>query len=366
LIRQQLAFDTTPARQALDRADALAPDAPETEMARGYYVYYGKGEYAAALAHFQAVHQARPSDIQAVAAIGYIARRQGNWKSALEYEERVAGLDPRSANPLWDLGGTYIQLRRFAEARQILERAIVLNPDYEAARAFLFSSLLGAGDTARAATFARESDGHVGGWTSAWMRSTVALLRRDYATALSVMIANRPANAPQQRWRLMFIALDAHVAGRAQMAALYADSARRLAEEDIKRLTGWRDVFGQLADAHAGLGLAQALLGDKETALREGRIAAALNTVSRDAVEGPRGAGQLAAIYLLVGERDSALAQVRYLLTIPAWNAYGRPGTITGTAGALRLDPLCDPLRVDPRFDALLREAAKLEREAAR
>jgi hypothetical protein len=198
------------------------------------------------------------------------------------------------------------------------------------------------------------------------MRSTVALLRRDYATAISVMIANRPANAPQQRWRLMFIALDAHVAARPEMAALYADSARRLAEQDIKRLTGWRDVFGQLADAHAGLGLAQALLGDKDMALREGRIAAALNTVSRDAVEGPRGAGQLATIYLLVGERDSALAQVQYLLTFPAWNAYGRPGSITGTAGALRLDPLCDPLRGDPRFAALLREAAKLEREAAR
>ncbi|HUL02213.1 MAG TPA: protein kinase [Gemmatimonadales bacterium] len=364
LIRQQLAFDTTPARQALDRAEALAPDAPETEMARGYYVYYGKGEYAAALRHFQAVHQARPSDIQAAAAIGFIQRRQGDWNGALESEQRVAGLDPRSPNPLWDIGGTYQQLRRFAAARQVLERALVLNPDYEAARVFMFFTLWGAGDTARLATFARESEGHVGEWSMGWMNRAVALAHRDYPTALRLMTTSRPATEPQRRWRLLYIALDAHAAGQTQLAAAYADSVRRLAEEDLRRLTGWRDVFGQLADAHANLGLAQALLGDTETALREGRIAAALNSVSRDAVEGPRGAGQLAAIYVLTGERDSALAQLHYLLTIPA--QFGRPGMISGTAGALRLDPLCDPLRGDPRFAALLRDAVKLEREAAR
>ena len=139
---------------------------------------------------------------------------------------------------------------------------------------------------------------------------------------------------------------------------------RRLAEEDLKRLTGWRDVFGQLADAHANLGLAQALLSDKDAAVREGRIAAALNNVTRDAVEGPRSAGHLAAIYILVNDRDSAFAQLHYLLTIPT--AEGRPGSIIGTAGGLRLEPLCDPLRGDPRFDALLRDAEQREREVAR
>ena len=364
LIRQQLAFDTTPARQALDRAAALAPDAPETEMARGYYAYYAKGEYGEALVHFQAVHKARPSDVEALAAVGYIARRRGDWSGALEYEQRVADLDPRSAPPLWDMGGTYQQLRRFDASRQVLERALVLNPDYEAARAFMFLTLWGAGDTTRLMAFVKESEAHVGAWTMSWMNSNVALARRDYPTAIRVMTASRPANEPQRRWRLLFIALDAHVAGEKALAAAYADSVRRLAEEDLKRLTGWRDVFGQLADAHANLGLAQALLSDKDAAVREGRIAAALNNVTRDAVEGPRSAGHLAAIYLLVNDRDSAFAQLHYLLTIPT--AEGRPGSIIGTAGGLRLEPLCDPLRGDPRFDALLRDAEQREREVAR
>jgi serine/threonine-protein kinase len=361
LIRQQLAFDTTPARQALDRAEALAPHAPETDMARGYYLYYARGEYAAALGHFQAVHRARPSDNAALAAIGYILRRQGDWKSALEYEERVAGLDPRSPQPLWDIGGTHLQMRRFAAARQVLERALVLNPDYEAARIFLFSSLYASGDTARTAAFAKESEGHVDAWTRTWMSHTVAVWRRDYATAIDRMIASQPSTAPQQRWRLLFIALDAHAAHRSQLVAVYADSVRRQAQDDIKRLSGWNDVFGQLADAHASLGVAQALLGATDAAVREGVIAAALNNVSRDAVEGPRGAAQLAAIYLLAGQRDSAFAQLRYLLTIPA--AFARPSVITATAAGLRLDPLCDPLRRDPRFDALVRDATNLERE---
>jgi tetratricopeptide (TPR) repeat protein len=364
LIRQQLAFDTTPARDALDRAVAIAPDAPETEMARGYYAYYAKGAYGEALGHFQMVQKARPSDVAALAAVGYIARRRGDWNGALEYEQRVAALDPRSPQPLWDIAGTHQQLRRFAAARQVLERALVLNPDYEAARFFQFATLWGAGDTTRLAAFVKESDGHVGAWTMGWMNRVLALNRRDYATAIRVMTTTPTANEPQRRWRLMSIALDAQVGGQRQLAVAYADSARRLAEADLKRLAGWRDVFGQLADAHGSLGLAAAVLGDKATALREGRIAAEMNNVSRDAVEGPRGAGQLAAIYLLVGERDSALSQLRYMLTIPA--QFDRPGSITATAAGLRLDPLCNLLRGDPRFDALLREAAKLEREAAR
>jgi hypothetical protein len=244
----------------------------------------------------------------------------------------------------------------------VLERALVLNPDYEAARVFLFFSLFGEGDTARAAAFAKESEGHVSAWITSWMNRTVAAWRRDYGSAIGLMTASRPTTGPQQRWRQLFIALDAHAAGRGQIAAAYADSVRRQAEDDIKRLTGWRDVFGQLADAHASLGLAQALLGAKDAAVREGVIAAALNNVSRDAVEGPRGAGQLAAIYVLAGERDSAFAQLHYLLTIPA--AYGRPGSVTATAAGLRLDPLWDPLRGDPRFAALVRKAAAREREA--
>ena len=361
LIRQGLAYDTTPARRALDRAEALAPDAPETELARGFYEYYAKGQYAAALQQFRAVERARPSEGVAVAAIGYIMRRQGDWRGALERGLRVTALDPRDPNALWDLAGTYLFLRRFAAADRTLERALILSPDYEVARVFLFANRCGSGDTARAATVVDEAGSNVSPWVSAWMQSHLALLRRDYPRAIRLLAAARPTNLPERRGRLLLLALAYHAAGQARGTAVYADSVRRQAEADERRLPRGRDVFGVLADVHGYLGIAAALLGRNEEAVREGRIAADLNPVSRDATEGPRSAAQLAAIYVLVGDRDAALERLRYLTNVPS--THWRPGPSIVTAAVLRLDPLYDPLRSDPRFDALVRDAAAREQE---
>jgi hypothetical protein len=84
--------------------------------------------------------------------------------------------------------------------------------------------------------------------------------------------------------------------------------------------------------------------------------------VSRDAIEGPRSIAQLAGIYALLGDHDAALERLRYLTTIRATHWRAGPSTIT--AAVLRLDPLYDPLRRDPRFAALVRDAAAWEREA--
>jgi len=363
LIRQYLAYDTTPARRALDRAESLAPDAPETELARGFYEYYAKGDYGAALKHFRAVERARPSDAGAVQAIGYILRRQGDWRGALEHGLRITELDPRDPSALWDLGGTYLWLRRFAPANRALERALILYPDYESAIVFLFASRFSSGDTALAAKVAKDAVGHVNPWTAAWMQGEMALLRRDYPSAIRLMTESRPINAPQQRSRLLLIALAYHAAGQTRATAVYADSVRQEAEADVRRLAGWRDVFGGLADIHGYLGLAHALLGHKEAAVKEGQIAVELNPVSRDAIEGPRSVAQLAAIYVLVGDRDAAFDRLQFLTTV--LSTHWRPGPSLTTAGVLRLDPLWDPLRGDPRFDPLVRDEAAREREGA-
>jgi serine/threonine-protein kinase len=353
MIRQNLVYDTAPPRQALDRAESLAPGAPATQLARGFYTYYAKGAYAEALAQFRAVERARPSEADAVAAIGYILRRQGDLDRALQVELRLTGLDPRDPNALWDLGGTYEYLRRFSDADRVLERALILYPDYEAATLFQFAIRFAAGDTARAAATAAGARSHVSPWVLAWMQSEVALVRRDYSTALRLLASAQTTTAPQRRDRLLLLALVAHAAGQPARAATYADSVRMQAEADVRRLAGWPDVFGSIADVHGRLGLAYALLGRKDAAVQEGRIAVRLNPIERDVTEGPRTISQLAAIYLLVGERDSALDRLRYLSNVPM--TYWRPGPSMISAAVLRLDPLYDPLRGDPRFEALVK-----------
>jgi tetratricopeptide (TPR) repeat protein len=97
---------------------------------------------------------------------------------------------------------------------------------------------------------------------------------------------------------------------------------------------------------HSALGLSYALLGRKDEAIREGELAVELWPVSKDALKGPTFVRNLAQIYVWVGEADSALDRIEYLLSIPSWVS----------VGVLRVEPNWDPLRDHPRFQALLEE----------
>jgi tetratricopeptide (TPR) repeat protein len=95
---------------------------------------------------------------------------------------------------------------------------------------------------------------------------------------------------------------------------------------------------------HAELGVVLAGLGRKEDAINAGKKAVELLPESKDAVDGPKTTAALAEIYAWVGEPDEALRLLDHLLTVP--NGL--------TVPLLKLDPVWDPLRKDPRFQALI------------
>jgi serine/threonine-protein kinase len=95
---------------------------------------------------------------------------------------------------------------------------------------------------------------------------------------------------------------------------------------------------------HASLGVVLAGLGQKEDAINEGKKAVELLPESEDAVDGPKATAALAEIYAWVGEHDEAFRLLDHLLAVP--NGL--------TVPLLKLDPVWDPLRKDPRFKALI------------
>jgi serine/threonine-protein kinase len=95
---------------------------------------------------------------------------------------------------------------------------------------------------------------------------------------------------------------------------------------------------------HAQHGLILAALGEKEAAINEGKKAVELLPESQDAFDGPRCTCSLAQIYALTGETDEAFRLIDHLLETPAGL----------TISLLKLDPIWDPLRNDPRFQALI------------
>jgi Flp pilus assembly protein TadD len=97
------------------------------------------------------------------------------------------------------------------------------------------------------------------------------------------------------------------------------------------------------------LGLIDAGLGRKEEAIREGRHAAELTPIAKDAVRGAHIMEYLGVIYAWTGEKDRAIEQIAATLQVPSLLTYGQ----------LRLHPFWDPLRGDPRFEKLCEEARK-------
>ncbi len=120
-------------------------------------------------------------------------------------------------------------------------------------------------------------------------------------------------------------------------AQAYADSARMLLEPLSFPLNDFDIVTRSLGQCYA-------LLDRKEEAIREGRKAVDLMPVSKDAYAGPWSIVSMANIYTLVGDHDAAIDQLAYLLSIPCGMTVHR----------LRLDPVWDPLREQPRFKELL------------
>jgi len=300
-------------RSAMERATALQPDLPETHLARGYYRYWGFRDYPGALEEFRSALTIRPNDAEMVEAIGLIQRRQGRWTEALATIGRASQLEAQSISFTVDAAETACQMRRYSLCKRYAERVVRIAPDRFLGYAFLaVVEYQARGDVESTRRLLHESLGREDRAT-ALVRNGWFLARigtpQDREAVLSLPVAAYASDSANyyadkgDLWRLR---------GDSVHARAYYDSMRTFAAERV-RLQPGDDL------AHANLGYADAHLGRRDEAEREGRRAIELLPVSRDAFDGPANLLNLARIYSAVGNRDSAVAVLRQLLEIPCW-----------------------------------------------
>jgi serine/threonine-protein kinase len=350
-VRDGFTTDTLPARVALDRAVALAPSSAQTEIAQAYYAYYAQGDYASALQHFKAVGVQRPGDAEAIQGVGYIARRRGQWEDALAAERRVIVLDPRDPGALYDLGDTYASLRQYDRAEELERRALILDPTNDGATSFLVAVVLfGRGDTAATRSLLTTLPSGVSPFIVQYGTAMLERVERHFDasdSAVDRMPVQRLIDRPN---RLLLLALNARAEGSAVRAVRYADSAAATARAFLASSAS-ADVFGNRADFYTALGVAEAIQGKAEDAVRDGERAVQLNPASRDALEAPRSEEGLILIHVLLGHRDEAVR----LITEQAHHPVGSASIMPLTRASIRLDPVFDGIRDDPRIQALLK-----------
>src|SRR5947207_7297058 len=127
---------------------------------------------------------------------------------------------------------------------------------------------------------------------------------------------------------------------------LQGDKEKAQAELEQARVISEKLLREAPADParHAQHGFILAVLGQKDEAIAEGKRAVELLPESQVALDGPSGTAALAQIYAWTGESDEAFRLLDHLLRIP--NGLTIP--------MLKLDPVWDPLRKDPRCQALI------------
>ena len=135
----------------VEQAIRLAPDLPEAHVSLGLYEYWGYRRYEAALKHFRRVVELQPNSADGRFFQGAVYRRQGNWDRALEMFHEAEKLGPRDPGLPGDISVTYVNLRRWGDARRMAARALALEPHWTTAmRALLLSHVNGDGDIAAA------------------------------------------------------------------------------------------------------------------------------------------------------------------------------------------------------------------------
>ena len=335
------------ADEAAQRAFSISPESGETQLALGYAAYWGRRDYAAAMKNFQAARNVLPNDAKVAVAIASIHRRRGEWDAAIAEFNRAVSLDPRDPLVLSACGYTLGRCRRYAEAFAMFERSLIVQPDHwDALAGSAMFTLASGGEIAKANAFMGRIPTDVDPQGQVrYGRWKVALLSHDFAHSLALLdnapdwIRSNPAHWPMSTALLRGIALEA--AGRGEEARSEFDRALPLLEEAL--VTEPREPGVCL-----GLAYTYAATGRADDAIRMGQRGAELLPLSADAFEGQLPLVQLAAVYARLGRADDAVPILQRLLEIPAADFV--------SPALLRLDPVWDPIRSDPRFQKLCTE----------
>src|SRR5262245_2586009 len=337
------------ARQAAETALTLQPNLGEAVLAKGSYYYSCLKDYETAVSYFEQARQLLPNSSQIPELLAYLTRRRGQWDRSESYFNEAEQLDPRNVHLITQHAINDNCLRRFPKALRKFDEALNIAPDD-------LSILM-----QKAAIFQAEGDLPSASAILTQFRLTADNFEGLETQVYQAILERRPAQMIA-RLREILAKPDPELGFYNGELRFWLGWAQDVAGDHAGAQESWRQARSEMEpflkeqpDNYSLIGdlaLTNMALGDKADALALSERAIAANPIDKDAVTGPVPIEILARIASRMGEPDRAIAALQKLLSTPYSGAFGYGVPLT--PALLRLDPMFDPLRNDPRFQKLV------------
>jgi serine/threonine protein kinase/tetratricopeptide (TPR) repeat protein len=329
------------AKDAAETALRLEPNREEARLALARYYYHGLRDYRRTQQELSSLPSSAPHEVDFFTLASLVERRLGQFAASIRDGEKAVELDPQNASLAASLGQTYSGLRRFGDSERVANAAIARMRGAKSTGLLVVKNeaALGMGNVeeAHAALDSIQNKDDMDYQTA---RLRLYLIERDYsgAKAFAAKVTDEVKRRPNF-W--LTLAAVAHAEGKVNEERQANAEAKRSA---LLALVPRPDDPGLLGE----LAIAEASLGQNEEALRHARHAAETLPPSVDAVGGAMCEMNLAAVLVMTGDRDATFDKLSKLVKLP----------FSLTHGDLKLNPIWDDLRDDPRFDRILAESA--------
>ena len=326
-------------KEAADQALALKPESGEAWIAQGVYRYRVLRDFTGALQSYGEALKRLPNSSFVFQQIAHVERRLGRSEDAAKHYEAAAQLDPNDFDNIFTLADVLTSSRRFPEAEAAIDRVLRLSPDNETALAIKSLTLQGEGRLKDAADLLAKIPANSQDTSVSLARNLQAFYERRFDAAIAQIRRSPPDLASDARTMILLAYCQERAGKKDEARATYQRAIATIKPTPTSVVPiDARTLSSTLAVAYAGL-------GEREKALAQAR--AALTAYESDALAKPQAEMALAQLQAYFGDLDPAIAALPHLLEV-------HNGV---TVGDLRINPLWDPLRKDPRFTKLIADS---------